>query len=154
MRAGREEKSRGDLGTRSISHVSLITCTHESSSEKRENLHPIMMHPPQLLYVFLVLFRIPFTELDGVSRFVIGIPRTEAEEFEFVRCEAQHPDLREEHKLESVFTSAESVETIGGRATCDGKKVERDVLVRQRGHAEERVGSHDECNRVGRMSLV
>lgn len=40
-----------------------------------------------------------------------------------------------------------------GRATCDGDKVERDVLVRQRGHVQEGVGSHDDL-RTGSMKRV
>jgi hypothetical protein len=65
-------------------YQTVIRSTHQSSREKRENLHPIMMHRPELLYVFLVLLRIPFSELDRVPRFEVGIPRSEPEEFELV----------------------------------------------------------------------
>lgn len=109
MRRGRSEEGGGDdEGTRSASrseshsepkrtdhgeprvHPShrwlsdVIRSTHQSSRKQREDLHPIMMHRPELLYVFLVLLRIPFSELDRVPRFEVGIPRSEPEEFELV----------------------------------------------------------------------
>ena len=52
-----------------------------------------MMNPTQLLNLLLVPLRIAFPELYRITRFVVIVPCTEAEEFEFVRGEGEHVDL-------------------------------------------------------------
>jgi len=59
--------------------------TNNSNPEQRERFHPIMMNPTELLYLLFVLLRIALSEIDGITGFVIIIPGSEAEEFEFVR---------------------------------------------------------------------
>lgn len=61
--------------------------THDRRGEQGESLDPVVMHRSELFDVFLVLFRISLTELDGVPRFEVAVPRAETEEFEFVRDE-------------------------------------------------------------------